>query len=154
MKKTIFCALALVGTLAHAAEPLREVAWLQGCWQVDGAEPGSGEHWSAPAAGAMVGSARLVRGGKMTNIGLLQLRHVDGQLEYVAQSLGEAVMAFTRVAAARGELAFARAAPTFPQRLVLRQKDAMHFHSRMEGTVKGERKVLEFPMTRVNCEGN
>lgn len=154
MKKTVFCALALVGGLAQAADPLREVAWLQGCWQIDGAEAGSGEHWSAPAAGAMVGAARLVKGGKMSNIELLELRHVDGQLEYVAQSLGEPVMAFTRVAAARGELAFVRAAPSFPQRLVLRQKDATHFYSRVEGTVKGERKVLEFPMTRVSCEAN
>ena len=46
----IAAALCSGGGLAHAAarpapppETVDKLAWLAGCWQVDGAEPGSGE---------------------------------------------------------------------------------------------------------------
>lgn len=152
MKTICLLMLALVCGAARAADPFADVAWLQGCWSIDGAEPGSFEHWSAPGAGGMVGSARLVRGGIATNIELLQLRSVDGGLEYVAQSLGEPVIVFVQGKAAPGELAFERAAPEFPHRLVVRKTDGGHFYSRVEGMLAGQPKMLEFPMTRVACE--
>lgn len=152
MRTMIFVALALACGIARAADPFARVAWLQGCWAIDGAEPGSFEHWSAPAAGAMVGSARLVKGGKATDVELLQLRLADGKLEYAAQKMGEATMVFVQATAPKGELAFERAAPEFPHRLVVRRTDAGHFYSRVEGAMGGKPKMLEFPMTRVACE--
>jgi hypothetical protein len=69
---TLLAALLAMGA-ARAAdntvpppETVDKLAWLAGCWNVDGAEPGSGEQWSTAAGGTILGTSRTVKGGKTT----------------------------------------------------------------------------------------
>ena len=55
-------------------ETVDKLAWLAGCWNVDGAEPGSGEHWSTAAGGTLLGTSRTVKGGKTTAFEFVQIR--------------------------------------------------------------------------------
>ena len=80
---TLLAALLTLGS-AQAAdntvappETVDKLAWLAGCWNVDGAEPGSGEQWSTAAGGTLLGTSRTVKGGKTTAFEFVQIRLTD-----------------------------------------------------------------------------
>lgn len=139
--------------LSHAAESLSRVAWLQGCWAVEGAESGSGEQWSSPVGGAMVGAGRTVRGGKMIEHEYLQLREIDGKLSYVVLIPGQPQVAFTLRSGGSDEIVFENQGHDFPQRIIYQKADQQRLHARIEGLVKGKLQTVNFPMKRVKCEG-
>ena len=143
----------LASTGAQAADPMSRVAWLQGCWAVEGAEQGTGEQWSAPAGGAMVGAGRRVRGGKMVEAEFMTLRDIDGKLAFVALIPGQKELAFSLRPGEGEELVFENAAHDFPQRVMYRQIDGSRLHARIEGQMKGKRKTIDFPMERIGCDG-
>ncbi|PLY41511.1 hypothetical protein CSZ94_15305 [Janthinobacterium sp. ROICE36] len=65
---TLLAALLAVGATQAAEkaapppETVDKLAWLAGCWNVDGAEPGSGEQWSTAAGGTLLGASRTRQG--------------------------------------------------------------------------------------------
>lgn len=144
--------LAFSCTLSSAADALSSVAWLQGCWAVEGGEPGSGEQWSAPAGGAMVGVGRTVRGGKQAHVELLQLREMDGKLAYVVLMPGQAEVAFALRPGSGDDLVFENTGHDFPQRIVYRKLAPSRVHARIEGVAKGQPRTVDFPMRRVSCD--
>jgi hypothetical protein len=101
MRKRMSCLLIAVfvsmtsSAVSGEVKPMSGVAWLQGCWAVEGAEAGSGEQWSAPAGGAMIGAGRTVRGGKMIEHEYMQLREIGGKLTYVVLMPGQPEVGFT-----------------------------------------------------------
>ena len=76
-------------SFAQAPAAIDQVAWLAGCWAAQDAEPGSVEHWLAPAAGTMFGVSRTVRGGRVALFEFMTIRTSDeGRLVFVAQPGG------------------------------------------------------------------
>ena len=60
----IACA-SLAALPVLAANPgVESLRWLAGCWSRTDAEAGSGEQWTAPAGGTMLGVSRTVRDGR------------------------------------------------------------------------------------------
>ena len=155
MKRTAaLYALAATCAVSQAAEPLAPVAWLQGCWASEGGERGSGEQWSAPAGGVMIGAGRTIRGGKIALLEFLQLKEIDGKLSYVVFMPGGKEVAFTlRDGGTPAGLVFENEAHDFPQRIIYRKLEAQRLHARIEGTVKGKLQAVDFPMKRASCEG-
>jgi hypothetical protein len=154
VKKLIALSVLLTScVLSHAAEPLVNVAWLQGCWAVEGAEAGSGEQWSSPAGGVMLGAGRTVRGGKMVEHEYMQLREIDGKLSFVALIPGQPQVVFTLRPGGGEELVFENIKHDFPQRVIYRKTDPQHLNARIEGTIKGKLQTESFPMKRAKCEG-
>jgi hypothetical protein len=133
-KRYLIALSVLAASCAHAAAPLSDVAWLQGCWAVEGAEQGTGEQWSSPVGGAMVGAGRRVRNGKMVEVEFMKLREVDGKLAYVVVIPGQKEVVFMLQPGGGDELVFESAKHDFPQRIVYRRMEAPRLHARIEGS--------------------
>ena len=84
---------SLAGVDAHAAdEGVEAVSWLAGCWQGSFGEPGTVEHWLAPAGGTMLGMSRTVKQGRTVEFEFMQLRESATGLSFIAQPGGRAAV--------------------------------------------------------------
>ena len=138
---------------APAVTTVQELAWLAGCWSVEGGEPGSEEHWLAPAGGTLLGVSRTVRGGETVAHELMQIRErAPGDIVFVAHPSGQAETTFRLVSTDPRALVFENPEHDFPQR-VLYRLDGDRLLARIEGTEGGEAKGFDFPMRRRSCDG-
>jgi hypothetical protein len=147
--------------VAHADAPatsgvadVSRLSWLAGCWaSVDG-EPGSGEQWTPPAGGTMLGVSRTVRGGHTVAHEFVVIRVIDGAaLVYVAHPSGQPAAAFHARHVGEREVVFENTAHDFPQRIGYRLgADGRRLVAWIEGTGKSGPRREEFPMTRVDCD--
>lgn len=149
--------LALAAPQAQAEEAARSVdslAWLAGCWEYEGQEPGSGEHWMPPAGGVLLGVSRTVRAGRSTLHEFVRIATAEGGgLEYVAQPSGQAETHFRLTSLSANEVVFENPEHAFPQRITYRLVQNGRLHARIEGTQNGEARAVDFPMSRTPCEG-
>lgn len=154
------CALALgavlgcaAGSAASAPRDLEKMAWLAGCWESPGAEPGSGEQWTPIAGGTMLGMSRTVRQGRTATFEFMQLRdQPDGRLAFIAQPSGRSATVFPLLRLGDTEAVFESAQHDFPQRVVYAREGESRLNARIEGLLAGVPRVIEFPMTRVGCD--
>lgn len=147
-------ALVFSSDAAFAApDPVGQVAWLQGCWRATGAEAGSVEQWTAPAGGTMLGLSRTVKGGKTVAHEFLQIRETaPGKLAYIAMPSGQATTSFALVQASANHAVFEDPAHDFPQRVIYRRDGDAVLNARIEGTLNGKAKGIDFPMQRTSCD--
>ena len=147
-------ALALSAGAAFAApDPVEQVAWLQGCWRATCSEGGSVEQWTAPAGGTMLGLSRTVKGGRTVAHEFLQIRETaPGKLAYIAMPSGQATATFALVQASANHAVFEDPAHDFPQRVIYRRDGEAILNARIEGSVNGKAKGIDFPMQRTSCE--
>jgi hypothetical protein len=145
--------LALAAGMAGAAEPVAKFAWMQGCWQVNGAEAGTVEQWMAPAGGTLLGMSRTVRKGKTVEYEFVQIREVEpGKLAYLAMPSGQTPTTFTLLRDSETEFVFENLAHDFPQRVIYKRDGDKILNARIEGMSKGKLKGVDFPMKRISCE--
>jgi hypothetical protein len=141
------------GAVQAAESPLTRVAWLAGCWRGLYGEPGTAEHWMPLAGGTLLGMGRTVRQGRTVDHEFLQIRETsEGKLVYIAQPSGQPMAQFTAVRIAEHEVVFENAEHDFPQRILYRLDADGRLQARIEGTVKGASKGIDFPMKRVSCD--
>ena len=135
-------------------ETVDKLAWLAGCWNVDGAEPGSGEQWSTAAGGTLLGTSRTVKGSKTTAFEFVQIRLTEpGQLAYIVQPSGEPPVIFNLLRQDKpNEFIFANLDNDFPSRITYRRDSERILHASITGTLKGKLSTIDFPMTRARCE--
>jgi len=153
---TALCSgVGLVQAAAKAQpETVDKLAWLSGCWQVDGFEPGSGEQWSTAAGGTMLGASRTVKGGKTSAFEFVQIRlTAPGQLAYIVQPGGGAPVEFNLLRQDKpNEFIFANLDNDFPSRIIYRHENDRKVHASIVGTLKGKLTTIDFPMTRTRCD--
>ena len=139
---------------APAAAPrVEDLAWLAGCWAVEGGEPGSEEVWLAPAGGTLLGVSRTVRGGKTVAHELLQIRErAPGELVFIALPSGQPEATFRLVSTDPRALVFENPDHDFPQRVLYRLEGEGTLHARVEGTEDGQVKGFDFPLRRRPCD--
>ncbi|MDL2357521.1 MAG: DUF6265 family protein [Pseudomonadota bacterium] len=149
---------ALAACCAHAsayaqnASGLDRIAWLAGCWTREAAEPGTQEHWMAPAAGTMLGIGRTVKAGKTIEFEFMRIHlAADGKLLFTALPSGQQEATFTQIRIGETEVAFENPAHDFPQRVIYRLQDKTRLLASIEGTRKGAMRTIEFPMRRAPC---
>jgi len=147
---------SLLGSRPAAADPrgarAADLDWLAGCWAAEGGEPGSGEQWTAPAGGTLLGVSRTVRGGRTVAHEFLQIRETDdGGVVYVALPSGQAEASFRLVARGAREVTFADPEHDFPQRIRYRLAEDGALHARIEGEVDGHERAVDFTFRRVSC---
>jgi hypothetical protein len=134
------------------AATIDEVAWIAGCWALDGAEPGSGEQWTSAAGGTMLGTNRAVRGGRTEAYEFLQIRETEeGSLTYIAAPQGQTETRFTLISIGPTLVAFENSANEFPQRIIYSLVGEDALTARIEGKLNGEQRAVDFPMRRVSC---
>ncbi len=145
-------ALACGGVLAQEVTA-EQLGWMSGCWAAASAEAGSGEQWMTPAGGTLMGMSRTVKQGKTVAWETLHIRDVDGRLAYVAKPHNQPEAAF-RLASLDGQhVVFENPQHDFPQRISYK-RDGDQLHARIEGTMKGKAKGIDFPLKKTACPGN
>jgi hypothetical protein len=132
---------------------VESLAWLAGCWAALDGEPGSGEQWTAPAGGTLLGVSRTVAGGRTVAHEFLQIREVaPGKLAYVAQPSGQAAATvFPLLRSGPREVVFENPDHDFPQRILYRLDGEGVLRARIEGLDGGKLQGVDFPMRRVAC---
>lgn len=150
----LLLALMLAGTAAdEAAMPvIDDLAWLTGCWASDGAEPGNGEQWMAPAGGSMLGMARVVRDGRMVAYEYTRIVTTDDGLVFIASPSGQETAEFALKQLGENEVVFENLDHDFPQRVIYRLLDSSHLQGRIEGRTPDGEIHVEFPLTRIACD--
>jgi hypothetical protein len=146
--------LTVIASTANAAESeIDKLAWLAGCWAIDGAEPGSEERWMPLAGGTMLGVSRTVRQGKTVAFEFMEIRHLpDGALAFVAHPSGQQTAVFTALRVSDSEVVFENPAHDFPQRVAYARDGESGLRARIEGSEGGALRVIEFPMSRTSCD--
>lgn len=105
-----------------------------------------------PRGGAMVGAARSFKGDVMTNVELTIVRVRDGKLVYEANPIGQPPATFTAITADGSLLVFENREHDFPQRIIYRRVSTDELFARIEGTIEGRERAVDYPMKRVRCE--
>jgi hypothetical protein len=150
---TLAVLLALALPAARAAEPVAFPSWMQGCWHWVNADAGSVEQWSAPAGRMMLGMSKTIKGGKLSAFEFMRISEVEpGKLGFIAQPSGAAPTTFLLLRSREQELTFENLGHDFPQRIMYRGGGDKLLHARIEGTLNGKPKSIDFPMRRVPCE--
>jgi hypothetical protein len=148
----VLCA-SMAGAAALAADSVDSLAWLAGCWARTDADVGSGEQWTAPAGGTMLGVSRTVRDGRTIEHEFVVIRPTaDGALVYHAHPSGQASAEFRLLRLLEREVVFENATHDFPQRVGYRLGDDGTLMAWIEGTRGGAVKRIAFPMRRASCD--
>ena len=152
--RNLIVLLVLAASSAAAVEPeIDKVAWLAGCWAIDGAEPGSEERWMPLAGGTLLGVSRTIRQGKTVAFEFMEIRHLpDGKLAFVGHPSGQATTVFTALRVGDSEVVFENPEHDFPQRVAYAKDGESKLRARIEGTERGALRVIEFPMSRTSCD--
>jgi len=131
-----------------ASAPVDQLAWLSGCWSMARPDGVTEEQWMKPSGGTMIGMGRTVRGGKTTEYEFLQIREVNGKLAYVAKPSGQAEATFPVVSISADAVTFENPAHDFPQRIIYKRLSETSVTARIEGTMNGQARGVDFPYGR------
>lgn len=110
------------------AEPAKaridDMAWLAGAWSKATTKSTTEERWSPPDGGAMLGTSRTVRDGRMVAFEYLRIVERDGGLVYVAQPGGNPPTEFVLTEMEGKRAVFDNPRHDSPQRIVYELSDA------------------------------
>ena len=156
MKLRFLIGMAFAAFVYHTAcaaeSDIEKLAWLAGCWASDDAEPGSGERWLLIGE-VLIGVSRTIREGKPAEVEHMEIGHLaDGKLAFVAHPSGQRAVTFVLRRIRDGEVVFENREHDYPQRIVYALDGDSKLRARIEGTQADAPRVVEFPMTRTNCD--
>ncbi len=137
---------------AAATPTIDALSWMAGCWDTEGAEPGSGEQWTAAAGGTMFGVSWALEDGATAFYEFMILRQTEpGGLELVALPMGRSETAFKMIELADQSVVFENLENDFPQQIRYWLESGGHLKARIEGDVEGQLKTVDFAMLRATC---
>jgi len=140
------------GSVAGAqATAIKDVAWLQGCWEQRDGDRVVEERWMAPRAGSMLGVGRTTRSEKLVEHEYIVLTERDGRLAYEAHPSGQATVTFMSKPVANREVVFEDPTHDFPQRVGYKSTGPGQLLAWVEGTSGGKTRRIEFTYRIVNC---
>jgi catechol 2,3-dioxygenase-like lactoylglutathione lyase family enzyme len=131
--------------------PIRNVRWLEGCWQLVRGTTTTVERWLAPVNGEMSGESWTIANGAERPGETLRLFARGDTLVYQASPAGQATTQFRTTSSAGDEIVFANPAHDFPQRIVYRRVGADSVIARIEGDRAGRRQPVLYPYAKVPC---
>lgn len=146
--------LATVGAQGQTQGSVESLAWLSGCWAAEGKDAGSGEFWTAPAGGTLLGLSRTVKGDKTVGFEFMQMRvNPEGKLVFIALPSGQKETVFPAVSQTEAAVVFENPQHDFPQRIRYARQGPDQLIARIEGTRSGgQQRSLDFPMRRTTCD--
>lgn len=149
---TLLLVLSTVAT-AQRSGPVERLSWIAGCWQQTN-RPGRvvEEQWMAPRGGQMLGMSRTVRGDSMVaEFEHLQILERSGHAVYHAEPSGQKPTDFVAASVSDTLVVFENSAHDFPQRVIYRRRGADTLLARIEGTMNGQARGVDFPYARTRC---
>jgi len=145
--------LSVTGNAVHPQQvnaSIEKMAWLAGCWKGDGPGSDSLEQWMQPAAGMMLGISRTVKDGRVREYEFMRITEANKNLVYTAIPSGQAQASFTLISDSDREFVFENKSHDFPQRIIYKANNEKLL-ARIEGSINGQSRQIDFPMTRVSC---
>jgi hypothetical protein len=147
--------LALAGPADADSTSVESLDWLTGCWASVGGEEGSGEQWTKPAGGSLLGMSRTIRGGTTVAWEFLVISEDDdGNIVLTATPSGQPNATFTLLRLSDSEVVFQNLSHDFPQRVMYRLMPEKTLLGRIEGTVDGETRAVDFPLRKAECHSS
>ena len=150
----VILAMAVAGATFQARQPISRMTWLSGCWRITTPTSTTDEQWMLPAGGVMLGMSRSVRhaAGRDSVVAyeFTRIFMRGDTLIYGAMPSRQAPAEFVAEAINDRSVVFANPAHDFPQRIRYRVAgDSLH--ASIEGTIRGQRRVIPYPFARVAC---
>ncbi len=131
------------------------LAWLAGCWEQQRGETLTQEQWMTPKGGTMMGVNRTVARGKTVAYEFLRIEERSGgRLFLIAKPSGQPEAEFMQTELSDSSVTFSNPTHDFPQRIRYRHDADGSIVGRIEGESDGEARAVDFPLVRVDCEGN
>ena len=138
-----------------AQSRIETLAWLSGCWERRGQRGVTEEQWARPAGGTMIGFSRSVRRvaerDSTTEYEFLRVFARDGKLVYAALPSGQRYSEFTETSATDSAIVFENPQHDFPQRIRYTRRGADSIVARVDGTIQGRTRAIDFPYVRIRC---
>lgn len=106
-----------------------------------------------PRGGTMLGMSRTTRGDTLVEFEQLRIFERDGKLVYAAQPSRQALTEFTSTTVSDTLLVVENPSHDFPQRIHYRRAGADSLVARIEGTMGGQARGIDFPYVRAACPG-
>jgi len=128
-----------------------DLGFMAGCWRLSANGRTIDEHWLAPAGGSLMGVSRTVANGKTVEYEFLQIRDLPEGLTYIARPSGQAEAQFKVASKTADEIVFENPTHDFPQRIRYKRVGADRLEARIEGTMNGKARGVDFPYARVAC---
>ena len=128
-----------------------DLAFMAGCWRLEGGGRTTEEHWLAPAGGSLMGISRTVAGGKTVEYEFIQIRDLPEGLTYIAKPSNQPEARFTISSKTADEIVFENPTHDFPQRIRYKRVGVDRLHARIEGMMNGKSRGMDFPYARVAC---
>ena len=151
-KVAFLIAMAIMPVAALPAT-IADLAWLSGCWAAANQEAGSGEQWMAPAGRTMLGKNRTVRDAKTVAFEFMRIVEQDeGGLVFIASPSGQSTASFAMLSLNDRKVIFENPSHDFPQRIIYRLISDEDLLGRIEGTINGTERAVDFPMKKIDCE--
>lgn len=154
LSATLFLVIVCLGAIAQTPKPkINDLAWLAGCWEANVRGREINEQWMKPGGGIMLGVARTIAQGKVVEFEFTQIREgKDGAIYYVAKPSGQPEASFKLVKLQNKEIVFENPEHDFPQRISYRLQPDGSLFARVEATVKGQTRGIDYPYKRAKCE--
>jgi hypothetical protein len=149
----VFC-VVVTGVSVVRAQPAAttaDLAFMAGCWRLTADNRTIDEHWLAPAGGSLLGVSRTVANGKTVEYEFLQIRDLPSGLTYIAKPSGQPEAQFTMASKTVDEIVFENSTHDFPQRIRYKRGGADRLEARIEGTMNGKPRGMDFSFARVAC---
>lgn len=149
-------AVVLACCAAAQQKPVKisDLGWLAGCWETRKPDTGFilSEQWMKPEGGMMIGMGRTVNGGRAVDWEFMRIEQRGDGLAFVAKpKANKDETTFSMIRMSESEVVFENPTHDFPQRVSYRLAPADSLVPRIEGTVGGKLKSIEFPMQRTQC---
>jgi hypothetical protein len=129
---------------APAKASIADLEWLTGAWLGTNSGSSTEERWGPPLGGAMLGTSRTVKNGKMVAFEYLRVVERNGGLVYIAQPGGAPPTEFALTELEGTRAVFENPRHDSPQRIVYELSDELRLSASI-GYIRGGRpRLFEF----------
>jgi len=134
---------------AKTAFKIDDLSWISGSWVQEAGESSTDENWSHAAGGALMGTSRTVKGGKMVFFEYLRIEtkrlkdETQDRLYYVASPGGGRPTPFELVKLEGQRAVFENLKHDFPKRITYWREGTDVLKARVEGDETSQEKPFE-----------
>jgi hypothetical protein len=147
--KTIIAVIFLTMTGFAQTDTVQSLAWMSGHWVNDNGTTQIEETWSQPAGKSLIGWSRTIRNGRLASYEFMIIRrNAAGDIAFIAKPSGQEGGEFPVAEIRDGFVAFENTDHDFPQKISYRLAGRDSLIGRIEGTVNGNYRTIDFPYKR------
>jgi hypothetical protein len=149
----VLIGLATGQTFAQKAD-VAGVNWMTGCWEMrnNAKKTVIYEQWSSADGGMLFGIGRTIAEGKVTSWEFMRIEQAGESAKFFAQLPDAAsATAFHLKSSTATELVFENLQNDFPHRVIYRSGGKDQLDARIEGTMSGKERAVDFSYQRAGC---